>query len=161
MSETALKEAFDSKTRSDSGGAEARDTNATAKNSPNSREYPMMSQSVDMSTAHYAQRQMNIKGRLQTNWRKQQSKSRPKGKNVTSTGNEPSQLGNRSKLDENACRGTSPDGEVVNSSAGRPIGSSGGNNAQIQINNPIQIYHVYFTQQSQRASMDLKKKLQP
>lgn len=31
----------------------------------------------------------------------------------------------------------------------------------IQINNPISIYHVYFTQQSQRASLDLKKKLEP
>lgn len=34
-------------------------------------------------------------------------------------------------------------------------------NPNIQINNPISIYHVYFTQQSQRASQDLYKKLEP
>ena len=36
-----------------------------------------------------------------------------------------------------------------------------GKNQTIQVNNPISIYHVYFTQQSQRASLDLKKKLEP
>lgn len=45
---------------------------------------------------------------------------------------------------------------------GAAAGAAANNaNAQIQINNPISIYHVYFTQQSQRASLDLKKKLEP
>ena len=93
------------------------------------------------------------------NWRKGAIKSRPKNAKMVTSQEHTSMIA-RSLNKQRIGSETSPDDQATANQTGtRDVSAQG--NAQIQINNPIQIYHVYFTQQSQRASLDLKKKLMP